>query len=50
MCPPLGGLEAPSGSRAAQGDDAEAKALFAMDVCGLQYFGDTLKIGLLDVP
>jgi len=40
----------PSGSGAALGDNAEAEALFALDVRDLQGFGDTLNIGLLDVP
>jgi len=31
-------------------DDAKAEALFALDVRDLQGFGDTLKVGLLDVP
>jgi len=40
----------PSGSRAAPSDNAEAKALFVMDVRDLQCLGDTLNMGLLDVP
>ncbi|QCE14270.1 hypothetical protein DEO72_LG11g1269 [Vigna unguiculata] len=37
----------PNGSRAAPDDNAVAEWLFALDVRGLQCFGDTLKIILL---
>ena len=40
----------PGGSRAVQDDNAEACDLGALDVHGLQGFGDTLKAGLLNVP
>jgi len=39
----------PGSSRAAPCDNTEAEALFALDVCDLQCFGDTLKVDLLDV-
>jgi len=40
----------PDDSRAMLSDDVEVEALFALDVRGLQGFGETLKVDLLDVP
>ncbi|QCE03850.1 hypothetical protein DEO72_LG8g1879 [Vigna unguiculata] len=41
---------APGSSRAASGGNVDAERLFALDVHGLPSFGDTLKVGFLDVP
>jgi len=38
------------GYRSTPGDNTVAEPWDALDMCDLQCFGDTLKVGLLDVP
>ncbi|QCE06337.1 hypothetical protein DEO72_LG9g1349 [Vigna unguiculata] len=48
VCQAVWNWISPGGFGAEPSDNARVEYLFALDVCGLQCFGDTLKIDLLE--